>query len=92
MDIGYLIPPDKTNSFLKTEAWYPNICESIRIVLDAEACDDYMDQDKLDWPQDNITSFKNLIMKYTKENMVLANIYMKEPFAHKLLVIEDETW
>ena len=35
-----------------------------------------------------VSEFNELILKYTKENILKINIYIKEPFARKYLMVE----
>ena len=38
--------------------------------------------------QSEMSEFNDLILKYTKENILKINIYIKEPFARKYLMVE----
>ena len=76
-----------------TENHYPSICQNIDLVLNADACNLHFKHNNLNWTQNSQkSSFHNIVLKYTKENTALVKIHIKEPFAHKLLFIEDQTW
>ena len=66
---------------------YPNICLLIDVVLNYKACGYKFIPEKItEWKSDEIQNFSELILKYTKENIVRANIYIKDPFAVKYLI------
>ena len=66
---------------------YPNICLLIDVVLNYKACDYKFIPEKInEWKSDEIQNFSALILKYTEENIVRANIYITDPFAAKYLI------
>ena len=66
---------------------YPNICLLIDVVLNYNACNyEFILENIIEWKSNEIQNFSELILKYTKENIVKANIYIKDPFAVKYLI------
>ena len=40
------------------------------------------------WSRAELTEFQDLVLKYTRENILKINIYIKEPFARKYIMVE----
>ena len=77
---------------LLLEYYYNDICTYVDVVIQEEACSTYFSYQKIDWTSKNLTDFQNLITRYTKENIAVVKVYLKEPFAHRLMIVEDITW
>ena len=72
------------------ELVYPRICELVAIVHSHNACDsEYKPEMIPQWKNGESNKFSDLILKYTKENIVQVNIYIKDPFAVKFLIEEN---
>ena len=62
-------------------------------VLKEKACEVHFAIKRLrNWGLENITSFKNSIIAYAQENVALINVYINQPFAHKLVIKEEQSW
>ena len=69
------------------EMVYPNICLLIDVVLNYKACGyKFIPEKIIEWKSDEIQNCSELILKNTTENIVKANIYIKDPFAAKYLI------
>ena len=75
------------------EKSYPGICEQIFWIKENEAfCTDgtwnhlMLENTYLSF---NFTKFGSVLAKYTKENMAMVSVYMREPFVEVLVVDED---
>lgn len=69
------------------EVVYPRICENIHIVQSNNACAiEFNPINITDWTKEQQREFSHLILKYTKENILMVNIYMKDPFAVKYII------
>ena len=77
-------------SRLTLELVYPGICTLVSAVLESKACPNtFLPQRVLPaWNSSTITMFKHLILKYTEENIIKVNIYIKDPFAKKYMMVE----
>ena len=72
------------------ELAYPNICTDVAIVLSSQACNTKYKPNLIkQWDDNKTTKFSTLILKYTQENIVLVNIYIKDPFAVKYVIDEN---
>jgi hypothetical protein len=72
------------------ELAYPNICTDVAIVLSSQACNTKYKPNLIkQWNNNKTTEFSNLILKYTQENIVLVNIYIKDPFEVKYRIEEN---
>ena len=78
---------DQTRDII--EVFYPNICKLVETVLINDACKpNYRPTMIKEWGNDTDEEFANLILRYTQDNIVLVDIYMKDPFAVKFLIDE----
>ena len=73
---------------LTIEQVYPNICHMVNDYLSRTACHTGLHKIGLSLNKTDMTEFNDLILKYTKENILKINIYIKEPFARKYLMVE----
>ena len=72
------------------ELVYPGICELVGTVQSHNACDsEYKPEMITEWKNEESKKFSRMILKYTKENIVQVNIYIKDPFAVKFLIKEN---
>ena len=72
------------------ELAYPNICADVSIVLSRQACDTKYKPNLIkQWDHNKTAEFSDLILKYTQENIVVVNIYIKDPFAVKYVIDEN---
>ena len=79
---------DQTKDTL--ELVYPRICELVAVVLDHNACDSEFKQEMINqWTNEESSKFSNMILRYTRENIVQVNIYIKDLFAVKFLIEEN---
>ena len=68
---------------LTIEQVYPRICALVRRAI----CHNQR-LEVNNWSRGELTEFQALILKYTKENILKVNIYIKEPFAKKYIMVE----
>ena len=74
------------------ELVYPDICQMVQAVQENNACNPYYTPETVKgWEANRKEEFANMVMKYTKENLVKINIYMKEPYATKFVINEEYT-
>ena len=79
---------DQTKDTL--ELVYPRICELVAVVQDHNACDSEFKPEIINqWTNEESSKFSNMILRYTRENIVQVNIYIKDPFAVKFLIEEN---
>ena len=79
---------DQTKDTL--ELVYPRICNLITIVQNHNACHSKYKPDRITkWKNGESKEFSDLILRYTTENIVQVNIYIKDPFAVKFLIEEN---
>ena len=72
------------------EVAYPQICQLVETVQNNDACNPKYNPEKIKgWQNGEDDKFSNLILRYTTENIVLVNIYMKDPFAIKYRIDEN---
>ena len=69
---------------LTIEQVYPRICQ---LVGRASVCHKQIGGAN-NWSQAELSVFQDLILKYTRENILKINIYIKEPFAKKYIMVE----
>ena len=73
--------------------YFSNICGKVQYVFEENACEVHFGIKRLKhWSLENITTFKNSIIAYAQENVALVNVYINQPFAHKLLIKEEQSW
>ena len=72
------------------EVAYPNICKMSAKVLRNKACETKFKADFVPKPFDTV-EFEMLVLKYTEENIALVNVYIKDPFAVKILIDESSS-
>ena len=73
--------------------YFSNICGKVNYVLEEKACEVHFAIKMLKkWSLENVTSFRNSIITYAQENVALVNAYINQPFAHRLLIKEEQTW
>ena len=70
---------------LTIEQVYPRICQ---LVSRATTCHKQIESRDNNWSRAELTEFQDLILKYTRENILKINIYIKEPFAKKYIMVE----
>ena len=68
---------------LTIEQVYPRLCALVRRAI----CHNQR-LEVNNWSRGELTEFQALILKYTKENILKVNIYIKEPFAKKYIMVE----
>ena len=68
---------------LTIEQVYPRICS----LVSQAPCHQHM-LGLNNWSRAELFEFQDLILKYTRENILKINIYIKEPFAKKYIVVE----
>ena len=71
---------------LTIEQVYPRMCHLVHSYLAGAPCRQRTGNIRL--KQSEMSEFNDLILKYTKENILKINIYIKEPFARKYLMVE----
>ena len=72
------------------EVFYPQICQLVEMVQKSDACNpNYRPSMIKGWGKEKDDEFSNLIFRYTRENIVVIDIYMKDPFAVKFLIDEN---
>ena len=72
------------------ELTYQNICEDVKIVQKYRACEERYKPEKVkEWNNEKMKEFEKTIVKYTKENIIRVNIFIKEPFALKYLIDQN---
>ena len=71
---------------LTIEQVYPRMCHLVHSYLAGAPCHRRTRNVRL--KQSEMSEFNDLILKYTKENILKINIYIKEPFARKYLMVE----
>ena len=62
-------------------------CKSAPLVSQARACHKQTSGGN-NWSPGELREFQALILKYTRENILKINIYIKEPFAKKYIMVE----
>ena len=65
---------------LTIEQVYPRICQLVTRASPCSGLDN--------WSPGELREFQDLILKYTRENILKINIYIKEPFAKKYIMVE----
>ena len=79
---------DQTKDTL--ELVYPGICNLITIVQSHNACHSKYKPERITkWKNGESKEFSDLILRYTTENIVQVNIFIKDPFAIKFLIEEN---
>ena len=69
------------------ELVYPSICHQIRTVQKYNACQEiYRPGQISEWSSEERKEFSETIFRYTRENIALVNIFIKDPFAVKILI------
>ena len=77
------------------EKKYPDVCRAIKQAIDKEACGaefEIYDEGRFDENVTNVKKFEETIFQYMKSNVVLVNIFMKEPYCTKILQDVNITW
>ena len=74
---------------LTLELRYPGICDDIDTVLSNNWCDALFSVDSENiWPANKTNQFKSTILTYCQENIMKINIFIKDPFAVELKIVE----
>ena len=69
---------------LTIEQVYPRICQLVR-----RATASHREiLGATNWSRAELSELQDLILKYTRENILKVNIYIKEPFAKKYIMVE----
>ena len=69
------------------ELVYPIICQQISTVHNYSACEEKYKPEKItEWTNKQKENFVKTVLRYTQENIILVNIFMKDPFALKILI------
>ena len=69
------------------ELAYPSICQQIITVKNYNACEEIFKPEKVtEWTNEQKEKFAKTVLRYTQENIVMVNIFMKDPFAQKILI------
>ena len=69
------------------ELAYPSICQQIITVKNYNACEEIYRPEKVtEWTNEQKEKFAKIVLRYTQENIVMVNIFMKDPFAQKILI------
>ena len=69
------------------ELAYPSICQQIITVKNYNACEEiYRPKKVTEWTNEQKENFAKTVLRYTQENIVMVNIFMKDPFAQKILI------
>ena len=74
------------------EKIYPDICSYVNTVVSNKWCinhEEIFHPNKKIWTDLEIENFKATILKYTKENVMKINIFIKDPFAVKYKIVEN---
>ena len=65
---------------------YMGICLDVAEVLAREACTRLFEEKRLIfWNKTRVNAFKEKIFKYTKANVALVNIFIREPYCTEML-------
>ena len=79
---------DQTKQSL--EVVYPNICSYVETTVNHNWCSDQIFDQVYDvWNQTEIENFKQILLKYTKENIMKITIFIKDPFAVKYKIVQN---
>ena len=70
------------------EQVYPRIYHLVSSYLSRTGCHTGLGRIGVGHNKTEVSEFNELILKYTKENILKINIYIKEPFARKYLMVE----
>ena len=72
------------------EVAYPNVCKEVNKVLSNNSCENKFNPDIVSKPF-NAQDFEALILRYAKENIVVISVYIKDPFATKIMIDENSS-
>ena len=71
---------------------YPDICTDVNTAVSNNWCrneeETFLPNNNI-WTDAEIENFKKLILKYTKDNIMKINIFIKDPFAIKYKIVEN---
>ena len=80
----------KTEIRVTLELAYPNICSDIETIHKYESCKSRFRPESItEWNKEKADEFAQMIFKYTQENIIPVNIYLKDPFAIRYLIDEN---
>ena len=71
---------------------YPNVCSAVNTAVSNNWCrndEETFRPNNNIWTDTEIENFKKIILKYTKENIMKINIFIKDPFAIKYKIVEN---